>query len=89
MPDRSAYVLVETVNVGHISPHSCTITERIRDRRGDTLVYRDAEASKTCAIEIAVAARGATLRESPKDCFELARHHCGAHGFMLGRYDRR
>ncbi len=89
MPDGSVYVLVETVNVAHHSPHSCSLTERVRERRGDTLVIQDRKTSVKCSIEITVAGRRATMREAPKDCFELARHWCGAHGFMLGNYVRR
>ena len=89
MPDGSTLVLIETVNVGHRSPHTCTYLERVKDRRADVLSIKDAQASKKCGLEIAVTGNRAVLRETPKDCFEVAQYHCGAHGYMLGTYVKR
>jgi uncharacterized protein len=89
MPDGATLVMIDTVNVGHRSPHTCTYNEQVKDRRGDVLSVRDAEASKTCGMEIAVNGPRAVVRETPKDCFEVARHWCGAHGYMLGTYVKR
>jgi uncharacterized protein len=89
MPDGSVYVMVDTVNVNHRSPHSCSLTERVRERRGETLVIADTKTSAKCALQVTVAGARATMREAPKDCFELAQHWCGAHGYMLGTYVRR
>lgn len=89
MPDGTTLVLVDTVNVGHVSPHTCSLMEYVKDRRGAVLTYRDPQASKTCGIEIAVAGNRAVMRESPKDCFEAAQYNCGAHGYMLGNYVKR
>jgi len=89
MPDGTTLVLVETVNVGHISPHTCSLMDRVKERHGEILRYRDAEVSKTCALEITVTGNRAVMREAPKDCFEVARHFCGAHGYMLGTYVKR
>ena len=86
MADGTTLVMIDTVNVGHRSPHTCTYNERVKDRRGDILSIRDEEASKTCGLEIAVNGPRAVVRETPKDCFEVARHWCGAHGYMLGTY---
>jgi hypothetical protein len=88
LPDGNTLVLIETVNVGHQSPHTCTFMERLTPARG-VLRYSKAEESKTCALEIGVTGNRAVMRESPKDCFELARYYCGAHGYMLGTYVRR
>jgi len=84
LPDGNTMVLVETVNVGHQSPHTCTFMERLKG--GAVLRYSDPQASKTCALEIAVTGNRAVMRESPKDCFEVAQYYCGAHGYMLGTY---
>lgn len=89
MADGTTLVMIDTVNVGHRSPHTCTYTERVKDRRGDVLSIRDAEVSKKCGLEIAVNGSRAVVRETPKDCFEVARHWCGAHGYMLGNYVKR
>jgi uncharacterized protein len=89
MPDGTTFVLVETVNVGHPSPHTCSLMDYVKDRRGALLNYRDPEASKTCGLEIAIVGNRAVMRETPKDCFEAAQYNCGAHGFMLGNYVRR
>jgi uncharacterized protein len=89
MPDGSTLVMIETVNVGHRSPHTCAFSGRLSDRRGDVLGYRDQEASKTCGLEIAVTGNRAVIRETPKDCFEVAQYYCGAHGYMLGNYVRK
>jgi len=88
MPDGTTLVMIETVNVGHQSPHTCTFSERLKPADG-VLRYSKAEESKTCALEIAVTGNRAVMRESPKDCFELAQFYCGAHGYMLGNYVRR
>jgi uncharacterized protein len=87
LPDGNTLVLIETVNVGHQSPHTCTFMERLKG--GGVLRYADANASKTCALEIAVTGNRAVVRESPKDCFEVAQYYCGAHGYMLGTYVRK
>jgi uncharacterized protein len=89
LADGAAYVQVETVNTEHPSPHSCSFSARLRERRGDVLTFRDPEGSKTCRIEISVMGNSAVLREAPKDCYDLARYYCGAHGYMLGTYVRR
>jgi uncharacterized protein len=89
MPDGTTLVLVETVNVGHPSPHTCSLMDYVKDRRGAVLSYRDPEASKTCGLEIAVTGNRAVMRETPKDWFEAAQYNCGAHGYMLGNYARR
>jgi uncharacterized protein len=89
MADGTTLVMIDTVNVGHRSPHTCTFNERVKERRGDVLSIRDPEVSKTCGMEIAVTGNRAVIRETPKDCFEIARHWCGAHGYMLGNYVRR
>ncbi len=86
MPDGTTLVIIETVNVGHQSPHTCSLMDYVKDRRGAVLTYRDPDASKTCGIEIAVTGNRATLRETPKECFEAAQFNCGAHGYMLGNY---
>lgn len=88
LPDGATLVLVETVNVGHRSPHTCTFMERLKPA-GGVLRYTNNDASKTCALEIAVTGNRAVMRESPKDCFEVAQYYCGAHGYMLGNYIRR
>lgn len=88
MPDGRTLAIIDTVNVGHISPHTCSFAQRSAERRGDVLLFRDAEASKTCGLEIAVSGNRAVMREVPKDCFELAQYNCGAHGYMLGNYVR-
>jgi uncharacterized protein len=85
LPDGNTLVLVETVNVGHRSPHTCTFMERLKPASG-VLRYSDANASKTCALEIAVTGNRAVMRESPAKCYEVAQYHCGAHGYMLGTY---
>ena len=85
LPDGNTLVLIETVNVGHQSPHTCTFLGRLAPANG-VLRYADANASKTCALEIAVTGNRALMRESPKDCFDLAQYFCGAHGYMLGTY---
>jgi uncharacterized protein len=89
MADGTTLVMIDTVNVGHRSPHTCTYNERVKERRGDVLAVRDPEVSKTCGMEIAVTGNSALIRETPKDCFEVARHWCGAHGYMLGNYVKR
>lgn len=89
MADGTSLVMIDTVNVGHRSPHTCSFSERVKERRGDVLSIRDSEVSKTCGMEIAVTGNRAVIRETPKDCFEVARHWCGAHGNMLGNYVRR
>jgi len=89
MPDGQVLVMIETVNVGHQSPHTCSFSGRLSDRRGDVLGYREQEASKTCGLEIAVTGSRAVISETPKDCFEAAQYYCGAHGYMLGNYVRR
>ena len=76
-------------DVGHQSPHTCSFSGRLSDRRGDVLGYREQEASKTCGLEIAVTGSRAVISETPKDCFEAAQYYCGAHGYMLGNYVRR
>jgi uncharacterized protein YecT (DUF1311 family) len=88
MPDGTTYVQVETANTGR-NPHSCTFSERIKERRASVLVHRDPAASKSCGLEIEFKGNGAVLRETPKDCFELAREWCGMRGYMLGNYQRR
>ncbi len=88
MPDGNTLVLIETVNVGHQSPHTCTFMERIAPTNG-VLRYADTNASKSCALEIAVTGNRAVMRESPKECLELAQYFCGAHGYMLGTYVRK
>lgn len=89
MPDGAVFVQVSTVNTNHQSPHSCTFGQRLKTRSGDVLEYREPEASKTCGLQISVKGNRAVFSEIPKDCFEIARHYCGAHGFMLGNYVRR
>ena len=89
LPDGRIFVQVETVNTGPQSPHTCTLTARVKERRGDVLDHRDPDGSKTCAIEIEVKGNRATLREAPKECFELAQYWCGARATMLGSYVRR
>ena len=89
MPDGTTFVLIDTINVAHVSPHSCSFLQRLKDRRGDVLRFNDPQVSKTCALEIAVTGNRAVVREAPKDCYELASYFCGAHGFMLGNYVRR
>ena len=89
MPDGSVFVLVETVNVNHRSPHSCTFDGRLKTRNGDVLEYREPETSKTCGFQISVNGNRLAFSELPKDCFELSRHYCGMHGFMLGNYVKR
>lgn len=86
LPDGNTLVQIETVNVGHRSPHTCTFMERLKG--GGVLRYSKAEESKTCALEIEVTGNRAVVRESPKDCFEIAQFYCGAHGYMLGTYVR-
>ena len=88
LPDGTTLVLIETVNVGHQSPHTCTFMERIKPANG-MLRHSDPQASKTCALEIGVIGNRAVMRESPKDCFEAAQYFCGAHGYMLGNYVRK
>ena len=89
MPDGTTLVLIDTVNVGHISPHTCSFGDYVKDRQGDVLRFRSEEASKTCALEFAVTGNRAVVRAAPKECFELAQYFCGAHGFMLGNYVKR
>ena len=86
MPDNIVLVVIETANVGHVSPHTCSFSERLK--AGPVLQFRDPAASKTCALEIAVTGNRAVMREAPKDCFEVAQFYCGAHGYMLGNYLR-
>lgn len=88
LPDGATFVAVDTANTGD-NPHTCGLSERIKERRGDLIEYRDAEVSKTCAIQIEVKGNTAVMREIPKDCFDLARHWCGMRGHMLGNYVRR
>ena len=85
LPSGGAFVMVDTANTGD-NPHTCSLSERLKDRRGDIIEYRDTEVSKTCAIQIEVKGNTAVIREIPKDCFDLARHWCGARGYMLGNY---
>jgi hypothetical protein len=89
MPDGAVLVMIETVNVGHISPHTCSFGERVKDRKGDVLEFRDAKANEKCGLQIAVTGNRALMSEAPKDCFELAQYFCGAHGYMLGNYLKR
>jgi len=89
MPDGSVYVQVETVNTNHRSPHSCTFGGRLKTRNADVLEYREPETSKTCGLQISVKGNRLEFSELPKDCFEISRHYCGAHGFMLGNYVKR
>lgn len=89
MPDGSVHVQVETVNTSHRSPHSCTFGGRLKTRTGDVLEYREPETSTSCGLQVSVKGNRAVLSETPKDCFEIARHYCGAHGFMLGNYVKR
>ena len=89
MPDGSVYVQVETVNVNHRSPHSCSFNGKLTTRTGDVLEYREPETSKTCGLKISVKGNRLEFSETPKDCFELSRNYCGMHGFMLGNYTRR
>ncbi|MBL8665548.1 MAG: DUF1311 domain-containing protein [Candidatus Odyssella sp.] len=88
LPDGKTLVQIETVNVGHRSPHNCSFMERLTPANG-VLRHADADASKSCTLEIAVTGNRAVMRESPKDCLELAQHFCGAHGYMLGTYVRK
>ena len=88
LPGGATFVAVDTANTGN-NPHTCTLSERVKERRGDLIEYRDAGVSKTCAIQIEVKGNAAVMRESPKDCFDLARHWCGVRGHMLGTYVKR
>lgn len=89
MPDGTTLVMIDTVNVGHRSPHTCSYSERVKDRRGDLLRISDKEASKKCGLEVAITGNRAIVRATPKDCYEVAQYYCGAHGYMLGNYVRR
>lgn len=88
LPDGSVLLLLETIRLSYALTHKCAIVERLKERRGDVLHYRNAGISKTCAIEIAVTGGTAVLRETPADCNDLEKHHCDGPGYMRGRYKK-
>lgn len=88
LPDGSVLLLLLTIRYSYALTHKCALVERLSDRRGDVLHYRNANISKTCAIEITVTGGTAVLRETLADCNDLEKHHCEFPGYMRGSYEK-